>query len=153
MIDFVQRLKVHPFRNTVWIGAYCGVSLQMLTASATETRFLWNELWALPAVLAAYGLTAMPFVAIGLAVFGLPATAFLKPYRNRVWVGLVAVIWGAITGKLFYLGIDQLIFFGYYEFSSPSLSDLGLLYGMPTGVAWWWLKREPASNAEPEFVT
>lgn len=128
------------FWKSVMIGAFSGVCLQLLLT-------MWGEpiealeAWAIPMLIAAYGLLAVPFVGLGLALFGLPATSLLRAQAIRKWVGLVAILWGAIAGKLVFYVIDHVIFFGYYDLRTVGAVDLGVIYGIPTAVAWWLLQR------------
>ena len=135
------------FWLSVLIGAYAGLILQFLLASRGQPVDP-SELWVLPFGLAIYGLLAIPFVASGLIVFGLPLTPLLKKHARRWWVGLIAVIWGALAGKLHFYAIDHLLFFGYYEFAKIEILDMGVIYGVPTGIAWWLLYRRRLSSED-----
>lgn len=121
---------------SVFIGAFVGVTLQ-IAITAWREPIEKSELWAVPVLILTYGLFAVPFVALGLAIFGLPATSLLRRYAQDWWVGLVAAVWGAAAGKMMYFLIDHLIFFGFYDFSEVARLDVGVLYGLPTGLAWW----------------
>lgn len=130
-----------PFLTAGLIGAYAGIVLQSTIAWWAEWRdFDWSEAWQIPLLLAIYGLFALPFVCLGLAVFGIPAARLLHRWRARPWMGLVAAACGALAGKLAYYVIDHTLFFGVYRFWTIE-PDLGLCYGIPTGLAWWWCKR------------
>lgn len=129
-----------PFWLSVMIGAFGGVITQIGITS-------WNvpvapsELWAIPVLVTVYGLIAVPFVALGLVIFGLPATVLLRRRARETWVGLAAAIWGAAAGKLMFFAVDHLLFFGLYEIGKLQILDLGIVYGLPTAVAWWLLYR------------
>jgi hypothetical protein len=125
---------------SVFIGAYLGVTLQMVVTYWGKP-FDRTELWAIPVILLGYGTLAVPFVALGLTLFGLPATGLLRRLAQEWWVGVVAALWGAVAGKLMYFGIDHLMFFGSYNIIELRLLDLGVMYGLPTGFAWWTLHR------------
>lgn len=101
-----------------------------------------SDLWALPVIILVYGLFALPFVALGLALFGWPATALLRPWAQSRWVGVVAALWSAAAGKLMFYAIDHHLFFGHYTLDEMTFADLGILYGVPTGLAWWWFYRQ-----------
>lgn len=125
------------------IGAYAGITLQGALAWSFDPHGLsWSEAWAIPLILAVYGLIALPFVAFGLAIFGIPAARLLHRWRDRPWMGAVAAISGALAGKLLFYGIAQLAFLGTYRLWAIEPVDLGLCYGMPTGLAWWWFARD-----------
>ena len=117
-------------------GAYLGVSLQLVAASLS-VPIPSSEMWAIPVLVLIYGTVALPFVILGLAIFALPATRLLRRSARQWWVGVVAVIWGALAGKLMFLAIDRLMFFGNYDFAEISIRDIGMTYGVATAVAWW----------------
>lgn len=56
-------------------------------------------------------------------------------------LGAVAILWGGVAGKLTYFAIDHLLFFGNHDLRKVELFDMGLLYGVPTGLAWWLMLR------------
>ena len=128
------------FVFSVLIGAFAGIAIQMLVTLSPEP-FDPGELWALPVMFAAYGALAVPFVAIGLALFGVPAAQVLRGQAHKWWVGIVAVVWGAVTGKLVFFAIDHSLFLGQYEIAKVGPYDMGLIYGVPTALAWWLLHR------------
>jgi hypothetical protein len=133
-----------PFLMAALIGAYAGILLQLVLAASFAGLGApdWSEIWAIPILLFWYGLIALPFVSFGLAIFGIPAARLLHRWRRRPWMGVVAAISGALAGKLLFYGIAQLSFHGSYEFWTLEPVDLGLCYGIPTGLAWWWFKRD-----------
>lgn len=128
------------FWPSVFIGAYGGVILQML-ATLRGGAVDPSELWVIPVLLLFYGLLTVPFVALGLSFFGLPVTGAIRRWAQSWWVGPLAVLWGGLAGKLMFYGIDHLMFFGQYSISEIGFSDMGLFYGVPTGLAWWVLHR------------
>jgi hypothetical protein len=140
-MDQVSRRPAFAFIGASLIGAYSGIVMQSVTAWSAEPRLDWSEAWAIPLIIAVYGLIALPFVSLGLLLFGLPAARVFHLKRGHWWIGLIAGIAGAIAGKAVFYAIDQLLFLGHYELWETGRSDLGVLYGAPTGVAWWWLKR------------
>ena len=133
------------FALSVLIGAYLGILTQMLVT-------LWGEpiqrsdLWALPVILLVYGLLALPFVALGLALFGLPATLLLRRRAQEWWIGPIAALWGAMAGKLTFYVMDQQVFLGAYDVWKVSIYDGGIIYGVPTALAWWLLYRRELSR-------
>nr|WP_315049705.1 hypothetical protein [uncultured Brevundimonas sp.] len=105
-----------------------------------------------PLLLLAVSAVALPFVAAGLIVFGLPATLALRRHAMAPWIALVAALWGAIAGKIVFALINNLLFFGLNNPPVFSLNDIGVFYGAPTGVAWWWLQsRALAESARVRF--
>lgn len=133
------------------MGSFAGITIQLL-AMATSQPFDWSEIWALPVLLAFYALFALPFVCFGLLLFGMPLARLLHPCRGRLWVGLFAAIAGALGGKLLFLVVDHSLFFGRYQFWEFGWGDLGVFYGVPTGLAYWWVHRVPepgAGNGRP----
>lgn len=135
--------SVTTFFLAVAAGSVGGVILALLYASWNEPP-AHSELWPLPAIVVAYGAFAAPFVLVGLAVFGLPATALLRPYWDKWWVGVVAALWGAIAGKIVWFAIDHLMFLGHAD--AFPVVDAGVLFGVPTAVAWWFLRRKEISK-------
>lgn len=133
--------SVRAFWRSTLIGAYGGMILQSfvgLSRGPIDT----SDLWALPVIILVYGLFALPFVALGLAFFGWPATALLRRWAQSWWVGVVAALWGAAAGKLMFYAIDHHLFFGFSALDDVTLTDPGILYGVPTGLAWWWFYRQ-----------
>ena len=135
--------------NTYWlsvfIGAYVGVILQMVATTWGEP-FDSSELWAVPVILLGYGLFAVPLVAMGLAIFGLPITTLLRQSAQAWWLGGVAALWGCLSGKLMFYIVDHLLFFGLYDLMEVSFRDLGVIFGLPTGLAWWALHRRELAD-------
>lgn len=130
-----------PFLRAALAGAYAGVTLQTVLILAMEASGPgWSEIWSLPVVLFWYGLIAVPFVSLGLALFGIPAAQLLHRWRSRPWMAPVAAVSGGLAGKLAYYAVDHLLFFGNYRLWSIEPIDLGLCYGIPAGLAWWWFK-------------
>lgn len=133
-----------PTGNAYWlsvfIGAYVGIILQMVGTTWAKPIDP-SELWAVPLILLVYGLFAVPFVALGLGIFGWPVTSLLRGSAQAWWVGAVAALWGGLSGKLMFYAVDHLLFFGFYDLMKVSIRDLGVIYGLPTGLAWWALRR------------
>ncbi len=123
---------------SVFTGALVGTAL--LTLQAVDRDSL-SELWALPLIIVASSLFALPFVALGLAVFGLPVTALLKSKSDEWWVGAIAALWGGLSGKL------MLWLMGSYNIAADSVVDIGSIYGLPTGLAWWSFYRRQFGTA------
>lgn len=141
-----RRSTGRAYWQSVFIGAYVGVILQMVITTWTEPVDP-SELWAIPVLLLVYGLLAVPFVAMGLALFGLPVTAMLRQRAQDWWVGALAAVWGCLAGKLMFYAVDHFLFFGLYDIWKVSILDMGVIYGLPTGLAWWALhRRELASR-------
>jgi hypothetical protein len=130
---------------SVFIGAYVGITLQMVVTNWVEPVDP-SELWAIPVLLLVYGILAVPFVAIGLALFGLPVTAMLRRKAKDWWMVAVAAIWGSLAGKFMYYAVDHLLFLGHYDILMVSFFDMGVIYGLPTGLAWWALYRRELSS-------
>jgi hypothetical protein len=147
MTDPSMRDPAHPrrlpaFLSAALTGAYAGIALQCLLAWSSEPDGLdWSDAGAMVPIVAIYGLIALPFVALGLFVFGIPAARLLRRWRDRPWMGLVAAVCGTLAGKLAYHAIDRLLFFGAYRPWTIERVDLGLCYGVPAGLAWWWFNR------------
>ncbi len=134
--------RLPAFLSAALTGAYAGIALQCLLAWSSEPNGPdWPDAGAMVLMLAIYGLIALPFVALGLLVFGIPAARLFHRWRGRAWMGLVAALCGALAGKLAYHAIDRLLFFGTYRPWAIEHVDLGLCYGVPAGLAWWWFNR------------
>lgn len=140
-----RRLPGGAYWPSVFIGAYVGIILQMAITAWVEPVDP-AELWAIPVLLVCYGLFAVPFVALGLAIFGLPVTGLLQRSAERWWVGAIAAVWGCIAGKLMFYAVDHLLFFGLYDILKISIVDIGVIYGLPTGLAWWALRRRQVES-------
>ena len=135
-----RRSTIRAYWLSVFIGSYAGITLQMLITNWTGPIDL-SELWVIPVLLLVYGLLAIPFVAMGLALFGLPATAMLRQRAQEWWVGALAAVWGCLAGKLMFYAVDHFLFYGLYDILKVSIFDMGVIYGLPTGLAWWALHR------------
>lgn len=133
------------FWRSAFTGALFGTVLQILLA-------VWGEpvdkleLWGLPLIILAYSLFAVPFVALGLAVFALPVTPLLRGYEREWWVLILAATLGGAAGKAMFFAIDHVMFFGYYDISKIDLHDIGVIFGTPTGLAWWFFYRREHSR-------
>jgi len=87
-------------------------------------------------------LASLPYVGLGLALFGLPATWLLRRYILKPWFGLIAAAWGGVAGSISYYWYDYASYGGTNELAElTGIQDIGPLYGVPTGVAWWLLCR------------
>lgn len=118
------------------VGALSGVVLIIL---------LWND--PVGAEHASFYLVALfwgtllsiPYVAAGLAAFGLPVTWWLDRHVRSPWFGLLAAVWGGaaglITHHLFNQGRTGEDALGWLA----GIEHLGIVYGVPTGIAWWLL--------------
>jgi hypothetical protein len=134
--------SINTFALAVIAGSLSGAAL-MLVVGAWGQTLPTNELWAIPLVILAVGTIGSLFVAAGLALFGLPLTALLRRWWDKPWIGLVAVISGAATGNLAWYAIDHSLFFGQIH---SVVVNPGALWGVPTAVAWWLLKRREISR-------
>ena len=126
------------FLLSVMIGAFCGVLLILLWDEPLRAEFLPGFLiilfWA--------SLFSLPYVGIGLALFGLPVTWVLKRYVVQLWFGLVAATWGGLAGAITYSWYDYIRWGGTNELAEiTGFHNAGPVYGVPTGLAWWLLYR------------
>ena len=135
------------FLLSVAVGSFSGVALGLVLASLAYPAQAAQELWAIPLLVLVYGGLAFPFVTIGLAIFGLPMTALLREHWDKPWAGIVALLWGAVAGKMMWLAVDSLLFLGVYKITNISADDPGVLYGVPTAIAWWLLRRKEIAAA------
>lgn len=133
--------RAGTFILSVLVGAFAGITLQVLIALLQSGSMSVSDLWEIPVFIVMFGLFAAPFVGIGLAIFGLPAAWLLRANAKSWWLCIVAVIWGAVAGKLLFYAIDHLIFLGLYRLGEVAMVDLGVLYGVPTALAYWVLQR------------
>ncbi len=95
----------------------------------------------IPVLIGAYGVLTLPFVAVGLALFGLALAGLLRADARHGWIGIVAIVGGAICGRLFFYAIDHLLFFGLNRIDRIEHLDLGILYGVSTAIPLWLLQR------------
>lgn len=135
----------NSYLKSVAVGSFGGICLQLLISVWLDPPPIENafEFLLLPYLIFTYGLVAMPFVAIGLGVFGIPARRLLHRKANSWWLGWLALALGAIAGKLIFYGIDHTIFSGSYSLLALDPLDIGPIYGTVTAVAFWhYSKRE-----------
>lgn len=128
------------FIRSVLAGAYAGITIQSAVVYALNPIPL-QDLWILPVLIIVYGMISVPFVAAGLAVFGLPLTQPLRRYADHWWVAIIAALWGAVSGEIVYTFIDNVIFGANWQFGTISPQSLGPIYGVPTALAWWVFRR------------
>lgn len=128
------------FWRSAITGAFFGTVLQILLAVWGEPVDK-SEWWGLPLIILAYSLFAVPFVALGLAVFALPVTRMFRGYEREWWIIILAVTWGGAAGKVMFFAIDHIMFFGYYDIYKIELHDIGVIFGTPTGLSWWFFYR------------
>lgn len=127
------------FWKAVVLGALTGSVTMVLAKGGLTASGPW---WELPLVALIFAMFAIPFVAFGLAVFGLPATALLLSHADRWWSGVVALLVGAFAGELMYLLLDRLLFDGTSMFGPRP----GAMFGVPTALIWWWLLRKARAS-------
>ncbi|WP_338663633.1 hypothetical protein VQH23_00390 [Pararoseomonas sp. SCSIO 73927] len=130
------------------IGAYGGTLLHTLWSLLRPgTPAEAQDLLLLPPVVLGLGSLALPFVLVGLLVFGLPLLPALRPNAHRPWVGVVAVLWGAAAGKLLFAAAEVLMMSRDFDPLRLGSPDMGLCYGASAALAWWWLERDRARRA------
>lgn len=133
------------FLKSVFIGAYCGILIQGFVTGALASTPM-AELGNTLVLVGVYGLVASPFVATGLLIFGVPSAILLKGYASHIWVAPIAALIGAVAGKVLFYAVDRFAFFGLYDISRISFEDLGSIYGIPTGLAWWFFQGRAFKN-------
>ena len=99
-----------------------------------------------------YTLFVIPFVAFGLAVFGVPAALLLRRYFRSAWVLPLALAWGALGAAICF---QCNLYFFWGHFSPTSLSErlIHALFGLPPAF-WAWLlyRRVLLARAAQEVV-
>jgi hypothetical protein len=137
--------RVAVFLLSAVSGAVCGTLIVI---------FSWGEplrvedLSFYPMALFWGAFLSFPYVGAGLALLGLPVTWLLHRHAERPWFGLLAAIWGGVAGYVTHLlfnrgrtGEDEL---GWIA----GIEHIGVIYGVPTGLAWWLLYRLMLRNRE-----
>ena len=133
-IDFCASVAIGTFAGNVLLGVSANFSDE---TQALGLYDLWTLLW----VSLVFGVYLFPFVAIGLTLFGLPVTRFFRRRARSWWIGPLVVLWAAVAGKLMFYAIDHLLLTRSYSLFSISPYDAGVVYSVPTGIAWWLLQR------------
>jgi len=123
---------------SILIGALCGVLIILLRDLPIRIDdipdFFIILFWAT--------LFSLPYVGIGLVLLGLPVTWLLHRHLLKPWFGLIAAAWGGVAGSLIYYWYNQVQHGGSNELAElTGIQELGLVYGIPTGLAWWLLYR------------
>jgi hypothetical protein len=77
--------------------------------------------------------------AIGVAIFGVPVAHWLGGRAAGGWGGALALVWGAVAGGVFGVGLFGWVFAGEAEW--PVFFGLGAAFGVPTGVWFWFFNR------------
>jgi hypothetical protein len=134
-----------PFGVAVLVGSYGGLAFSFLFVGSEGLSL--GDAIAAPLVVAIYGTFVVPFVAAGLALFGLPVLPLLSTILDRGWSGIVAVLWGAGTGKLFMYVVDQTLFDQSYRLVELQREDPGLIFGVTTALCWWALLRRERTSS------
>ena len=138
-----RRSGVPAFILSVLIGSVCGVLMILLWIPPSRGEdipivfimLLWATLFSLP------------YVGIGLLLLGLPVTWLLHRHILEPWFGLVAAVWGAVGGSIFY----HLFYAGAEGLEElTGVKDAGPLYGIPTGLAWWLLYRRVVADRDTD---
>ena len=138
-----------PFRRlaafilSVVAGAFCSVSVIVLSWGEPIT----GESLSFYGVALFWGtLLSLPYVGVGLTLFGLPVTWWLHRYVRKPWFGLLAAGWGGVAGSVTYhwfnrgrSGEDELGWIAGIQY-------IGALYGVITGLAWWLIYRRLLSE-------
>lgn len=142
----LSRQSVIAFLLSVLIGAFCGVLLIVLSWGSEDSA---GYLSFVLMVLFWGTLTSIPYVGIGLTILGLPVTWLLHRYLLKPWFGLVAAGWGGVAGNIIYYWYNYSRYDGYNELAElTGIQDLGPIYGIPTGLAWWLLYRRALAKRE-----
>ena len=147
-MPFGRMIVSRSFGQSLLIGSLLGTSIWMLPQALTSGMPL-AEAWLVPLLGLTISAVALPFVATGLIVFGLPATLVLQRHAKAPWIGLAAALWGAVAGKVVFALINNLLFFGLNNPPVFSLNDIGVFYGVPTGIAWCLLQGRALSDGDP----
>lgn len=134
MPDWYQQ-TLRDFGTSVSIGSLAGaVCMALATMRGLPEASDWIGILVF---ILFFTVGAIPVVALGLAIFGLPAALLLRRSAHQWWVGVLAVFWGAIAGKLIFYGVDKVLKFGsFFNDAEP-----GILFGVPTALAWWFMMR------------
>ena len=130
--------RLAAFLLSATAGAFCSVSLIVLSWGEPVT----GETLSFYGVALFWGtLLSLPYVIVGLALFGLPVTWWLHRHARKLWFGVFAAGWGAVAGSATYnwfnrgrSGEDEL---GWLA----GIEHLGAVYGVTTGLAWWLIYR------------
>lgn len=142
MATLRQRLgkQTQHFGSSALLGSVAGAIITAAASGLPNTSAEW--IGALIIVILVT-LFALPFVAVGLAIFGLPAMMLLSANARRWWVGVLAVGWGAIAGKLMFSGVDRMLRFNGWFLG---VSEPGIVFGVPTALAGWLMMRRQLST-------
>lgn len=136
------RRQAQPFGLAVLLGSVAGATIVAASIFGLPDSGEWIGAVLVTALVA---LMALPFVALGLGIFGVPLTTLLDRRAYRWWGGTIAVLLGAIVGKLMFLVMDTLFRFnGWF----PGVSEPGIAFGAPTAFAWWLIMRNRLSARE-----
>ena len=123
---------------SVLIGALCGVLVILLWDPPTRV----DEIPGFFIILFWATLFSLPYVGIGLILLGLPVTWLLHRYLLQPWFGLIAAAWGGVAGSIIYYWHNYIQYGGSNELAElTGIQELGPVYGIPTGLAWWLLYR------------
>jgi hypothetical protein len=123
---------------SILIGALCGVLIILLSDPPTRI----DEIPGFFIILFWATVFSLPYVGMGLILLGLPATWLLHRYLLEPWFGLIAATWGGVAGSLVYYWYNSVQRGGSNELAElTGIQQLGLVYGVPTGLAWWLFYR------------
>jgi hypothetical protein len=77
--------------------------------------------------------------ALGLGIFGVPVSHRLGDRLVARWTAFPCVLWGAVSGSLFWWLVSALV--SGWDFEWPALFLVGAIFGAPTGFWWWFFYR------------
>ncbi len=88
-----------------------------------------------------YGIFALPFVGLGILLFGVPIRTAIGAQIREKWGAAIALLWGGIAGKLTFFAMQELLFSGGGMLLHASWNDFGIIFGTVSGAAYWYFAR------------
>ena len=94
----------------------------------------------------------VPISAFAILIFGYPAAAAVGEAWDRAWVGLAALLMGALAGFITRVTMVSLFAGGFARGAgeAPLPVDPGIVYGACVGLAYWLFERDYRLRAEAQ---
>jgi hypothetical protein len=139
-VELIRRIFVWTPRDlaVAYLAASFGSAYLIMLAVVLSDGFYepWWDWLAMVALLPVFGAMLLGFVvAIGLAIFGVGPTWWLRRFHSAPWMWLVALAGGAVAGLSFLLIVPT-----DSDGSGPMiLPEVLAVGGAIYGVVWWLL--------------
>ncbi|MEN3972009.1 hypothetical protein WJS89_04945 [Sphingomicrobium sp. XHP0235] len=140
MKPFVPRA---PIVMASIIGTFAGTAVLVTLSFLLPRDASGAALLDVPLLLMMTGLL-VPISAFGILIFGYPAASAVGEAWAKPWVGVAALLMGALAGFMTRVTLTSVVAGGFARGESFSLMpiDAGAVYGACVGLAYWIFERD-----------